>query len=139
MSGRAVGLLLGLLGASGAEPDMAGLWERAMLWQVGENIEVVAEARDDLVAMGEETVGFIMARLGAETTLEKRALWAVVPRIGEPFFEPLMREAMERLVEWLTEGRMRLQVGQVYSLRDAAQAHRDLEGRRTTGKLVLKP
>ena len=36
---------------------------------------------------------------------------------------------MERLVEWLTEGRLRLRIGQVYALRDAAEAHRDLASR----------
>ena len=53
--------------------------------------------------------------------------------------ETLMRQAMDRLVEWLTEGRLRLHVGQVYPLRDAAEAHRDLSSRQTTGKLVLLP
>ncbi len=51
----------------------------------------------------------------------------------------IMREAMDRLAEWVTEGRLRLRIGQVYPLRDAAQAHRDLASRQTTGKLVLKP
>jgi NADPH2:quinone reductase len=52
--------------------------------------------------------------------------------------ETMMREAMDRLVEWLTEDRLRLHIGQVYQLREAAQAHRDLASRRTIGKLVLK-
>jgi NADPH2:quinone reductase len=30
-------------------------------------------------------------------------------------------------------------VGATYPLGDAAQAHRDLQGRRTTGKLLLDP
>ena len=53
--------------------------------------------------------------------------------------EAVMREAMDRLVEWLAAGQLRLRIGHVYPLCDAAQAHRDLEGRKTTGKLVLKP
>ena len=53
--------------------------------------------------------------------------------------EIMMRAAMERLLEWLAGGQVRLHVGRVYSLRDAARAHLDLENRRTTGKLVLKP
>ncbi len=36
-------------------------------------------------------------------------------------------------------GRLRLRIGHVYPLKDAQQAHRDLEGRRTTGKLLLIP
>jgi len=53
--------------------------------------------------------------------------------------ETSMREAMNRLVEWLTEGTLRLHIGQVCPLRDAAAAHRDLESRKTIGKLVLQP
>ena len=53
--------------------------------------------------------------------------------------ESVMRQAMDRLVAWLEKGQLRLRIGHVYALRDAAQAHRDLESRKTSGKLVLKP
>jgi len=53
--------------------------------------------------------------------------------------ETVMRNAMDRLVEWVASGQLRLHVGQTYPLRDAAQAHRDLASRGTTGKLVLRP
>jgi NADPH2:quinone reductase len=36
-------------------------------------------------------------------------------------------------------GKLKLRVGHVYPLAEAAQAHRDLEGRKTTGKLLLIP
>jgi NADPH2:quinone reductase len=36
-------------------------------------------------------------------------------------------------------GAVKVQLPKVYPLADAAQAHRDLEGRKTTGPLVLKP
>jgi len=38
---------------------------------------------------------------------------------------------------WIDSGKLRLRLGGTYPLANAAQAHRDLEGRRTTGKLVL--
>ena len=41
------------------------------------------------------------------------------------------------LFRWLAEKKLTLLVEHVYKLADAAQAHRDLEGRKTTGKLVL--
>jgi NADPH2:quinone reductase len=41
------------------------------------------------------------------------------------------------LFRWLAEKKLALRVEHVYKLADAAQAHRDLEGRKTTGKLVL--
>jgi NADPH2:quinone reductase len=34
---------------------------------------------------------------------------------------------------------LRVNVYKSYPLADAAEAHRDLEGRKTTGKLLLKP
>jgi NADPH2:quinone reductase len=36
-------------------------------------------------------------------------------------------------------GRLKLRIGHVYKLEEAQQAHRDLEGRKTTGKLLLIP
>jgi len=40
---------------------------------------------------------------------------------------------------WVAEGWLTVQVGGTYPLADAAQAQRDLAGRRTTGKLLLQP
>ncbi len=37
----------------------------------------------------------------------------------------------------IREGRLKLRVAHTYPLKDAAQAHRDLESRKTTGKLLL--
>ncbi len=39
----------------------------------------------------------------------------------------------------IAKGELNLRIHKVYPLADAAQAHRDLEGRKTTGKLLLKP
>jgi NADPH2:quinone reductase len=36
-------------------------------------------------------------------------------------------------------GSLRIIIGGRYPLADAAEAHHDLEGRRTTGKLLLRP
>jgi NADPH2:quinone reductase len=43
------------------------------------------------------------------------------------------------VLKWIAEGKLKLHIHKVYPLRDAAQAHRDLEGRGTTGKLILIP
>jgi NADPH2:quinone reductase len=44
-----------------------------------------------------------------------------------------------RLFDLVGRGAVRIDVAQTYALRDAAQAHRDLEGRKTTGSTVLLP
>ena len=43
------------------------------------------------------------------------------------------------VLRWVSEGKLKLHIHKRYPLRDAAQAHRDLEGRKTTGKLILVP
>jgi NADPH2:quinone reductase len=41
------------------------------------------------------------------------------------------------LFRWIAEKKLTLAIGGEYKLADAAQAHRDLEGRKTTGKLII--
>src|SRR5207248_7626834 len=40
---------------------------------------------------------------------------------------------------WIADGTLKLRVEHNYPLAEAAQAHRDLEGRKTTGKILLMP
>jgi NADPH2:quinone reductase len=42
------------------------------------------------------------------------------------------------LFEWIRSGSLRVRIGAEYPLSDAAEAHRALEGRRTTGKVILR-
>jgi NADPH:quinone reductase len=39
----------------------------------------------------------------------------------------------------IEEGKLKVQIAKTYPLAEAAQAHRDLEGRKVTGKLLLRP
>ena len=48
-------------------------------------------------------------------------------------------EATSALFEVIASGAVKLAVNQHYPLKDAAQAHRDLEARKTTGSTVLVP
>ena len=55
-------------------------------------------------------------------------------------------ESREELVEragdvlgWIASGKLKLRQEHTYSLAEAAQAHNDLNGRKTTGKVVLVP
>ena len=47
--------------------------------------------------------------------------------------------ARRRRLDWIAQGKLKLRIHKVYPLADAAQAQRDLEGRATTGKLLLVP
>ena len=43
------------------------------------------------------------------------------------------------VMQMIVRGDLKLRIHHVYPLEEAQQAHRDLEGRKTTGKLLLKP
>lgn len=45
----------------------------------------------------------------------------------------------KRLFDYVRAGELRVSIGKRYSLSDAASAHRDIESRRTTGKLLVLP
>lgn len=51
----------------------------------------------------------------------------------------LLRARSARLFDWVSEGKLAIRIGGEYPLGDAAQAHRDMESRTTTGKLLLIP
>ena len=51
----------------------------------------------------------------------------------------LLRERSAQLFQWVMEGKLRVEIGGVYPLADAARAHSDMESRRSTGKLLLIP
>ncbi len=48
-------------------------------------------------------------------------------------------ETANDLFDVVSKGAVKIQVNQTYALKDAAQAHRDLEARKTTGSIVLLP
>jgi NADPH2:quinone reductase len=47
--------------------------------------------------------------------------------------------AADELFEVIGSGAVKIEVAQTYPLQDAARAHQDLEGRRTTGSSLLLP
>lgn len=65
--------------------------------------------------------------------LTRPSLGHYVPTRGE-----LLRRAAE-LLGWVRDGSLRVRVGREFPLAAAAEAHRELEGRRTTGKVLLAP
>ena len=51
----------------------------------------------------------------------------------------LLRARAGRLFDWLVEGKLKIDIGQVYPLAEAARAHADMESRASSGKLLLIP
>jgi NADPH2:quinone reductase len=50
-----------------------------------------------------------------------------------------LRARSSAVFKMIADGKLKLRIEHTYPLADAAQAHRDLEGRKTTGKLLLIP
>ena len=50
-----------------------------------------------------------------------------------------LRARSAQLFDWITEGKLKVRIGDEYPLADAASAHADMESRKTTGKLLLVP
>ena len=44
-----------------------------------------------------------------------------------------------QVFDWIDSGELKLSISQEFPLSEAPEAHRQLEGRLTTGKLLLKP
>jgi NADPH2:quinone reductase len=78
--------------------------------------------------------------LAVGTLAEKGSLFLTRPTLQSYIAgrEELLRAA-EELFAVVREGAVRIDVNQTYPLREAARAHRDLEGRRTVGSSVLLP
>lgn len=82
--------------------------------------------------------------LGSDTTVSLMSL----PRstkIGFAVFldhihtPELLREHAARLFQWIAAGDIKVNIGGVYPLAEAARAHLDMESRASTGKLLLVP
>jgi NADPH2:quinone reductase len=52
---------------------------------------------------------------------------------------PELEASARTLFRMVTSGKVKIEVNQSYPLKDAAKAHRDLEGRKTTGSTLLIP
>jgi NADPH2:quinone reductase len=52
---------------------------------------------------------------------------------------PDLERAARELFEVVGSGQVKIEINQTYPLAEAARAHRDLEGRKTTGSTLLLP
>jgi NADPH:quinone reductase len=68
------------------------------------------------------------------------SLFITRPTLFDYYRDPAERaEGAGKLWAMLGDGKLSVEIGQTYSLAEAAQAHRDLEARRTLGSTVLLP
>ena len=68
------------------------------------------------------------------------SLFVTRPTLFDYYRDPAEREAgAAKLWRLVIEGKLKVEIGQTYPLEQAEQAHRDLEGRKTTGSSLLLP
>ena len=71
---------------------------------------------------------------------QKGSLFLTRPSLGNYISDPKELEWRSRdLFQWVESGRLQPRIYKTYPLANAAEAHRDLEGRRSSGKLLLRP
>jgi len=75
-----------------------------------------------------------------QTLNAKGSLFITRPSLVHHIFtrEDLEARAGE-VMGWVTSGKLKVRIGATYPLAQAKQAHDDLEGRKTTGKVLLIP
>jgi NADPH2:quinone reductase len=116
--GRGVDVVYDSVGKTTFEKSLNSLRPRGMLALFGQSSGVVPPVEAATLAKG----SLFLTRPGLPHYLLTREelLW----RAGD-------------VLKWIDAGKLKINVSRVYPLAEAAQAHRDLEGRKTAGKLVL--
>ena len=81
-----------------------------------------------------------VAPLDPQVLAQKGSLFLTRPTLGHYVAsrEDLLRRAGE-VLGWVADGTLRLRIEHEFPLREAAAAHDALEGRKTTGKVLLRP
>jgi NADPH:quinone reductase len=70
----------------------------------------------------------------------KGSLFFTRPSLDHYAADPAeMRQRASQVFKWIEDGKLKIRIGHEYPLRDAADAHRALESRQTTGKILLIP
>ena len=103
-------------------------------------------AREGRIAFRQTTLDEFKALLGPPTQ-ESSSQDDLLERIhltypGLPHYTASRAELVETardLFDVVVSGAVKIEIGQSYPLAEAAQAHRDLESRRTTGSTILVP
>jgi NADPH2:quinone reductase len=71
---------------------------------------------------------------------QKGSLFLTRPSLGHYIAsDEELQQRATAVLEMIAGGKLKLRIEHIYKLKDAQQAHRDLEDRKTTGKLLLIP
>ena len=71
---------------------------------------------------------------------QKGSLFLTRPSLGHHIVTKAeLAQRSSEVLGWVAQGRLKLRIGAEFALKDAAEAHRALEGRKTTGKVLLNP
>lgn len=70
----------------------------------------------------------------------KGSLFLTRPSLSHYILDrPSFEKRSHDVLEWAAEGRLKLHIGKTFALSEAAEAHKSLEARKTTGKVLLIP
>jgi NADPH2:quinone reductase len=119
--GRGVHVVYDSVGKTTFLPGLDLLVPRGMMVLFGQSSGPVAPVDPQLLNQ-KGSLFLTRPTLGSYVATREELLW----RAGE-------------LLEWMAAGELDVRVGAEYPLAEAAEAHRALEGRRTTGKVLLRP
>lgn len=94
--------------------------------------------RGMLVAFGQSSGG--VGEIDPLVLSQKGSLYLTRPSLANYISDPSeLQWRASDIFNWIATGKLKLRIHRIYPLCEAAQAHQDLEARRTTGKLLLKP
>ena len=122
-----------LTGGKGVEVSFDGVgletWETSL----------TATARRGLIVSYGNASGPVSG-VNLATLAQKGSLYVSRPTLFDYYHNPAERAAgAEYVFDMFRQGVIEMTIGQRYALEDAAQAHRDLEARKTIGSSVLMP
>jgi len=119
--GKGVDVVYDSVGAATFMKSLNCLRPRGMMVTFG-NASGPAPPVEPLLLSQKGSLFLTRPTLGAYAATRQELLW----RAGDT-------------LRWVAEGKLAVRIQKVYPLADAAQAHIDLESRKTTGKLLLAP
>ncbi len=67
------------------------------------------------------------------------SLYVTRPSLGHYMAPPEGQQRVDELYGWIAAGQLNIPIGGRFPMADAAEAHRALEGRQTTGKILILP